>query len=131
MAHNAAKQNWTIEQLGLRLHERGNPNEWNGLLEWFLEYASVHPEVLENHPCINGTLPQCRSTNQAHNLFQAPNVIGQTRLHCRGDASSVIRPHGTRRQNDADAMMELIWNPAAKGAEVHGPFFDPLARCST
>ncbi len=48
MAHNAAKQNWTIEQLGLRLHERGNPNEWNGLLEWFLEYASVHPEVLEN-----------------------------------------------------------------------------------
>ena len=48
MARNAAKMNWTLEQLGWRLHEPGDMDKWDGLLGWFLEYADAHPDIF--HP---------------------------------------------------------------------------------
>jgi hypothetical protein len=45
MARNAAKMNWTLDQLGWRLHDRGDMNKWDGLLGWFLEYTDAHPEI--------------------------------------------------------------------------------------
>jgi len=46
MARNAAKMNWTLAQLGWRLHEPGNMQQWDGLLGWFLEYIDDHPDIL-------------------------------------------------------------------------------------
>jgi hypothetical protein len=51
---NSAKGNWSLEQLGWRLHPPGSFREWDGLMRWFLEYASKHPEVVAANASIRG-----------------------------------------------------------------------------
>jgi hypothetical protein len=46
MARNAAKMNWTLEELGWRLHPPGSLGAWDGMLGWFLKYTSAHPEAV-------------------------------------------------------------------------------------
>lgn len=48
MAHNSAKLNWTVDELGWTLHPRGDFRSWDGLVEWFLKYTDAHPESLSN-----------------------------------------------------------------------------------
>jgi 5-methylcytosine-specific restriction endonuclease McrA len=48
MVRNSAKANWTLEELGWRLHPPGGIREWDGLLRWFRGYVTQHPDVLEN-----------------------------------------------------------------------------------
>ncbi len=43
MAHNGAKMNWTLAQLGWTLHPCGDIEKWDGLARWFLEYGKEHP----------------------------------------------------------------------------------------
>jgi hypothetical protein len=45
MLRNAAKANFTLEELGWRPHPVGNMGEWDGLTGWFLKQASIRPEV--------------------------------------------------------------------------------------
>ena len=49
MARNAAKMNWTLEQLGWRLHDPGDMKNWDGLLGWFLEYTDAHRAILHGN----------------------------------------------------------------------------------
>ena len=44
MAHNFAKMNWTLEELGWSLRPIGDLNAWDGLIHWFVEYTGSHPE---------------------------------------------------------------------------------------
>jgi hypothetical protein len=44
MVHNFAKMNFCLKDLGWKERPRGDPNEWDGLLRWFLRYAAEHPE---------------------------------------------------------------------------------------
>ena len=37
MIRNSAKSNWTIDELGWTLHDKGDLNEWDGLTNTFLE----------------------------------------------------------------------------------------------
>lgn len=46
MATNAAKSNWTLDQLGWELHPGGSLEEWNGLEAWFVEETARRPEVV-------------------------------------------------------------------------------------
>jgi hypothetical protein len=48
MARNSAKMNYTLQELGWTLHERGNFEEWDGLLRWFLQYTATNPGLLRN-----------------------------------------------------------------------------------
>jgi hypothetical protein len=48
MAHNFAKMNWTLEDLGWMLHPPGDFEKWDGLLRWFLEYGVKKPKILKN-----------------------------------------------------------------------------------
>ena len=48
MAHNSAKMNWTLEELGWKLYPPGDMRSWDGLIQWFLEYTATHPEALAN-----------------------------------------------------------------------------------
>jgi hypothetical protein len=48
MARNYAKMNWTLEELGWKLHPPGDLDSWDGLMPWFLEYTARHPEALAN-----------------------------------------------------------------------------------
>jgi hypothetical protein len=45
MARNSAKTNSTLEETGWRLHPPGRVAEWDGLLQWFLDYTAAHPRL--------------------------------------------------------------------------------------
>jgi hypothetical protein len=40
MIRNSAKSNWTLEELGWRLVQPGDMQEWDGLLDWFTTLVS-------------------------------------------------------------------------------------------
>tara|TARA_Y100000590_G_C15744769_1_gene1021545 strand:+ start:6705 stop:7274 length:570 start_codon:yes stop_codon:yes gene_type:complete len=44
---NSAKSNWSLEDLGWKLHEQGD-KEWDGMTGWFKEYVKKHEEVLND-----------------------------------------------------------------------------------
>jgi hypothetical protein len=46
MARNSAKSNGTLEEIGWSLHPLGDMKQWDGLLGWFVEYATAHPHVV-------------------------------------------------------------------------------------
>ncbi len=47
MLSNKAKDQWTVEQLGWKLHPPGAIEEWNGLSRWLIDYLAANPTVLE------------------------------------------------------------------------------------
>lgn len=48
MARNSAKMNWTLDELGWSVHPPSALEDWGGLLFWFLDYTSAHPDTLES-----------------------------------------------------------------------------------
>lgn len=48
MVKNAAKANFTLDELGWALHPAGNPKEWDGLTGWFVEQAKADPSILSD-----------------------------------------------------------------------------------
>lgn len=48
MMRNSAKSNWTLEELGWRLVPAGDVAEWDGLMGWFVDYASTDKVCLED-----------------------------------------------------------------------------------
>ncbi len=47
MLSNAAKSHWTLEELNWELHPAGSLDEWDGMLDWFMKYASGEPSLLK------------------------------------------------------------------------------------
>ena len=47
MVRNAAKANFTIQELGWRMLPAGDMNEWDGLTRWFLQQATIRKELWE------------------------------------------------------------------------------------
>ena len=45
MLKNAAKANFTIEELGWTLHPPGDPAQWDGLTGWFVRHVAKHPDA--------------------------------------------------------------------------------------
>ena len=46
MLRNSAKSNWTLEELGWPLVPPGDIRQWDGLLEWFVEFLKQDPSHL-------------------------------------------------------------------------------------
>ncbi len=44
MIHNSAKSNWTIEEIGLKLYDKGQLDNWNGLVNYFIDLTSKNPD---------------------------------------------------------------------------------------
>ena len=45
---NAAKANWTLDQLGWRLLDSAPSDEWDGLTRWCLEFVRTREELMKN-----------------------------------------------------------------------------------
>lgn len=45
---NSAKSSWLLQELGWQLHEPGNLNKWDGLLNWFMYYAKEKLDILSD-----------------------------------------------------------------------------------
>jgi hypothetical protein len=50
MLTNSIKANWTLEELQWTLHPKGNLNEWDGMVGWFLDQVHQRPALLEEGP---------------------------------------------------------------------------------
>lgn len=50
MLRNAAKANWTIEELAWQLVPAGDLREWDGLLHWFVGFMEAHGEMKKLPP---------------------------------------------------------------------------------
>lgn len=48
MARNSAKLNWTLDELGWSLQPAGDFKVWDGLVHWFIEFASANPVILKS-----------------------------------------------------------------------------------
>lgn len=48
MVLNAAKANWTLEELGWHLVPPGDFRKWDGMLKWFMDYVEHHRSVLQD-----------------------------------------------------------------------------------
>src|SRR5450755_762995 len=64
MVRNAAKSNWTLEELGWTLKPIDPVRAWDGLIGWFIDYLSVRPEHLSDK-CIARWLRVARRTTVA------------------------------------------------------------------
>jgi 5-methylcytosine-specific restriction endonuclease McrA len=49
MLINSAKANWTLDELRWTLLPPGDPANWDGLLQWFLEFIARSPEYLADN----------------------------------------------------------------------------------
>ncbi len=45
MLRNAAKANFTVEELGWTLHPCGDIGAWDGLTGWFMQQARIRPDI--------------------------------------------------------------------------------------
>lgn len=52
MLTNSRKANWSLDALGWDLLPPGDWRKWDGLSQWFLRYAKLHPEMLT--PALRG-----------------------------------------------------------------------------
>jgi len=43
MIRNSAKSNWTIEEIGWTLHQKGQLDNWDGLVKYFLDFTDKNP----------------------------------------------------------------------------------------
>ena len=48
MARSFAKMNSTPEEMGWSLHPPGRLDRWAGMMYWFIGYATMQPQLLEN-----------------------------------------------------------------------------------
>ncbi len=48
MIRNSAKSNWTIEQLGWKLHDRGQLKDWDGLINCFMSLIKKNETYSRN-----------------------------------------------------------------------------------
>lgn len=44
MIRNSAKSNWTIEEIGWKLQEKGQLNNWDGLIHHFIDLTDRNPD---------------------------------------------------------------------------------------
>ncbi|MDR2651324.1 MAG: hypothetical protein LBC68_03285 [Prevotellaceae bacterium] len=49
MKMNSAKSNFLMEELGLKLYEKGNIKNWDGMIEWYIKYVKNNQTILENN----------------------------------------------------------------------------------
>ncbi len=48
MIRNSAKSNWAIEEIGWKLYDKGNLNEWNGLIDYFINLTDKNVNYTED-----------------------------------------------------------------------------------
>lgn len=45
MLRNSAKANSLLSEIGWKLHPRSKSKDWNGMIQWFIEYVDSHREL--------------------------------------------------------------------------------------
>lgn len=49
MIRNSAKSNWTIEEIGWKLHDKGQLNNWDGLINYFIDLTNINQDYVKDN----------------------------------------------------------------------------------
>lgn len=78
MIRNSAKSNWTIEEIGWKLLDKGQLKDWDGLLHYFLELTNKNPEYEQDKYVYSWKWNLIRAMNKlenaAHNISVSPSL---------------------------------------------------------
>lgn len=60
---NSAKSNFLIDELGWELYNPGKIDEWDGMMQWYIQYRDKNISILEDKyiKSWNNALEECRS----------------------------------------------------------------------
>ena len=64
MIRNSAKSNWTIEEIGWELHNKGELKNWDGLVSYFLELIDKNPDYEKDSYILNWKLGLLRAMGE-------------------------------------------------------------------
>ena len=53
MIMNSAKSNFLLEEIGFKLFNKGNLENWNGMLSWYLQYIKNNENILSDKYLLN------------------------------------------------------------------------------
>ncbi len=67
MLHNSAKSLWTIEELGWNIHEKGQLNNWDGLVHYFIDFVNKNPEYMQDKYVYSWNLGLIRAIAELEN----------------------------------------------------------------
>ena len=67
MIRNSAKSNWTIEEIGWELHNKGELKNWDGLVSNFLELIDKNPDYEKDSYILNWKLGLLRAMREQTN----------------------------------------------------------------
>ena len=73
MNMNSAKSNFSMEEIGFNLHEKGNIQEWDGMISWYLEYFEKNPDILQDDDYIKKWHKALVKYNNKEKIFTIPN----------------------------------------------------------
>ena len=66
--NNSRKANFLIEDLGWTLHPQGNPQEWDGLSNWFVSQIQQHDELLQSNKSLVGWYRAAKTSLRQYRL---------------------------------------------------------------
>ena len=64
MIRNSAKSNWTIEEIGWKLHDEGRLNEWDGLINYFIKFTDENADYIKDKYVMGWKTALLRAMNE-------------------------------------------------------------------
>ena len=68
---NSAKSNWTIDEIGWKLYDKGELNNWNGLIHYFLDLTKKNPDYEQDKYVSNWKTALLRAKKDLENEKQS------------------------------------------------------------
>jgi len=67
MVRNSAKSNWTIEEIGWKLHTKGQLDNWDGLVNYFIDLTNKNPDYEKDKYISDWKVGLFRAMNELRN----------------------------------------------------------------
>ena len=67
MIRNSAKSNWTLEEIGWKLHDKGQLDNWDGLVHYFIDLTNKNKDYEQDKYVYNWKLGLLRAMNELEN----------------------------------------------------------------
>ena len=80
MIRNSAKSNWTIEEMGWNLHEKGQLTHWDGLVQYFIDLTNKNPDYEQDKYVSSWKLVLLRAMKELEN-----NLNSKIKLNVKRD----------------------------------------------
>lgn len=67
MIRNSAKSNWTLEEIGWKLYDKGQLDNWNGLVNYFIDLTNKNPDYERDNYVSDWKVELLKAMNEMKN----------------------------------------------------------------